>query len=432
MRILILLNNCLLMEKIMNFFKNFLVLSLLTLSALVLNSRAYAYGDYGLSCTNDVYGIHLYAASGDFVTQGTGDYGVYTGLNCAYAGGGRTNSSAIVGGDIARMAANSVIGAVSGRLSAAMSHSSDTAAHMSYSSNGNGIGMAANHIVGGLSVWTNFANSNFENDQTFTNVQLDSNNYDGDASAVTVGVDKRLGNLIVGLSYTAFDSDIDTSVNKGNIKTEGETIGLYVGLNTGAVTISAGAGQGEYEIDTTREDLGSGTTISASDITADVMYYHLGVSGEMNRGKLSFRPRVAYRNFDLDVPAFTDVVPNDGNSIDGAGFTTRDDSIAGKTYSSDMTEVGLGIALSTSAKITPFVDLSYVSEDTTSAAYNNEAVNDSGADLAASAPDGYVTYGAGLMINLQSKISGYLAVNEVTNRDDYSETTVSGSLKLKF
>ena len=32
---------------------------------------------------------------------------------------------------------------------------SDTAAHMSYSSNGNGIGMAANHIVGGLSVWTN-------------------------------------------------------------------------------------------------------------------------------------------------------------------------------------------------------------------------------------------------------------------------------------
>ena len=115
----------------MNFFKNFLVLSLLALSALVLNSRAYAYGDYGLSCTNDEYGIHLYAAAGDFVIIGTGDYGVYTGLDCAYAGGGRTNSSAIVGGDIARMAANSVIGAVSGRLSVAMSNNSDTAAHMS-------------------------------------------------------------------------------------------------------------------------------------------------------------------------------------------------------------------------------------------------------------------------------------------------------------
>ena len=27
---------------------------------------------------------------------------------------------------------------------------------MSYSANENGIGMAANHIVGGLSIWTNF------------------------------------------------------------------------------------------------------------------------------------------------------------------------------------------------------------------------------------------------------------------------------------
>jgi hypothetical protein len=155
-----------------------------------------------------------------------------------------------VGGEIARMAANAVIGAVTGRLSAAMANNSETAAHMSYSSNGNGIGMAANHIVGGLSIWTNFANSNFENDQTFTSVQLDSNNFDGDSSAVTVGVDKRLGNMLVGLAYTAFDAEIDTSVNKGNFSTEGETLGLYFGLNTGALNISAGAGQGEYEVDT--------------------------------------------------------------------------------------------------------------------------------------------------------------------------------------
>ena len=83
-------------------------------------------------------------------------YGVYTGLDCVYSGAGRTNSSAIVGGEIARSAANAVVGAVSQRLSAAMNMNSDTAAHMSYSSNGNGIGMAANHIVGGLSIWTNF------------------------------------------------------------------------------------------------------------------------------------------------------------------------------------------------------------------------------------------------------------------------------------
>ena len=49
-------------------------------------------------------------------------YGVYTGLDCAYSGAGRTNSSAIVGGEIARAAANAVVGAVSGRLSSAMKH----------------------------------------------------------------------------------------------------------------------------------------------------------------------------------------------------------------------------------------------------------------------------------------------------------------------
>ena len=118
---------------------------------------------------------------------------------------------------------------------------------MSYTANGSGIG-TANHIVGGMSIWTNFSSSNFENDQTFTSVQLDSNNYDASSSAMTLGIDKRLGNIIIGLAYTGFESDIDTTVNSGNITTEGETLGVYIGLNTGPLVISAGAGQGEYEI----------------------------------------------------------------------------------------------------------------------------------------------------------------------------------------
>ena len=422
----------------MNFFRNILVLSLLALSAMVLNSRAYAYGDYGLSCTNDEYGVHLGYVGAAGTT--TANYGVYAGLDCAYSGGGRTNSSAIVGGDITRMAANAVIGAVTGRLSAAMNNNSDTAAHMSYSNNGSGIGMAANHLVGGLSIWSNFSNSSFENDQTFTSVQLDSNNYDGDASAVTVGLDKRLGNMLIGLAYTTFDLDIDTSVNKGNIDAEGETLGLYFGMNTGALNISAGAGQGEYEFNTERMDLGSDLTITANDITADVTYFHVGLSGEISRGKLSFSPRVNYRSFDIDMPAFTDIVPNDGNSITGTGgsgqaavFTTADEAIAAKTFSSNMTEAGLSVALSATSKLVPFVDVAYVKEDTTSAAYNNEALSDgTAADLGASAPDGYVAYGGGIMLNLQSRLNGYISVQEVTNRDDYNETTVSGSLKLRF
>jgi len=420
----------------MNFLNKIIILVTLVVSSLVLNSKAFANGGYGLSCTNEAYGVgvstNYVQASGD--TTGTNDmlaYGVYAGLDCAYGGAGRTNSSAIVGGEIARSAANAVIGAVNGRLSAAMAMNHDTAAHMSYSSNGNGIGMAANHIVGGMSVWTNFSSSNFENDQTFTSVQSDSNAFDGDASAFTVGVDKRFGNIVVGLSYTAFESDIDIDVNKGSIQTEGETLGFYVGLNTGALQLSLGAGQGEYEIDTDRKDLGSNSTISTTDITADVMYYHLGLAGELNRGKLSFRPRVSYRNFDLDLLAFTDIVPNDANTIATDTLTTTDEAISGKTYASDMTEAGLSIALSTGNKLVPFVDVAYVSESTTAAAYQVEATT-GGTDLNASAPDGYITYGGGVILNLKSNMSGFLSIMETTSRTDYSETSISGSLRLKF
>ena len=104
-------------------------------------------------------------------------------------------------------------------------------------------------------------------------------------------LDEKLNSLLSGPSSTQSNTtslDIDVDVNAGNIKTEGETMGLYVGLNTGPLQLSIGAGQGEYEIDTTRRDLGSDQTISASDITADVTYYHVGLSGELSRGKLSF------------------------------------------------------------------------------------------------------------------------------------------------
>ena len=417
----------------MNFLKQILILALVSLSALVLSSRAYSANDYSMSCTNTAYDGSL---SSEYLRASTGSgittYGVYSGLDCVYSGGGRTNSSAIVGGEIARSAANAVVGAVSGRLSSAMTMNSDTAAHMSYSSNGGGIGMAANHLVGGLSLWTNVASSNFENDQSFTNVRGDSNQYDGDATAVTFGLDKKFGNLVVGLAYTTFDSDITVKVNDGTIKTEGETLGLYVGLNTGPLQLSIGAGQGEYEIDTARRDLGSDLQIKADDITADVTYYHVGLSGELNRGKLSFRPRVAYRNFDLDLPAFTDIVPDDANSL-VTNTETANETISGKTYSSDMSEAGLSIVIGGGSKLIPFLDVSYVNEETTSAAYNNELTADgAAADLDASAPDGYITYGGGLILNIKGRMSGYLSVTETTTRTDYSETTISGSLKLKF
>ena len=92
-----------------------------------------------MSCKNDAYGIQhgtAYLTAGFYYNGTVTNYGVYVGLDCAYAGAGKTNSSAIVGGEIARSAANAVVGAVSQRLSSAMHAHGDTAANMSYSSNG--------------------------------------------------------------------------------------------------------------------------------------------------------------------------------------------------------------------------------------------------------------------------------------------------------
>jgi uncharacterized protein GlcG (DUF336 family) len=422
----------------MRLINKLIILGAMTISALSLNSRAFAASDYGMSCTNTAYdgslsSDYLQAAKPSAAALNATEYGVYTGTDCVYAGAGRTNSSAIVGGEIARAAANSIIGAVNGRLSSALAMN-NTAAHMSYSSNGNGVGMAANHLVGGLSLWTNFASSSFENDQVFSDVTLDSNAFDGNANSMSFGVDKRFGNIIAGVVVSGFDSDIDTSVNKGNFSVEGETYGVYIGLDTGAISLSMGAGTGEYEVDTSRIDLGSDLTITAKDVTADIQYIHVNVSGTISRGKLSFTPRVGYRNFDMDMPTFNDIVPDDTNTMSSSANTeTANEVITGATYSSDMTEAGLAIALSTGGKITPFVDVAYVKEDTTSAAYKTELTGDgSAADLGASAPDGYVTYGGGIMLNLSGKVTGYVNVSETTSRTDFTETSISGSLRVKF
>jgi hypothetical protein len=425
----------------MNFLRKIIMLGVVSVSFVALNMKVHAVntissGDYALSCTNAAYGTQNGSA---YIDERDADksYGMYTGEDCVYSGAGRTNSSVIVGGELARAAANSIIGSVSGRLSSAFGMNSNTAAHMSYSSNGNGIGMAANHLIGGLSIWTNFSSSNFENDQTFTGVQIDTNAFDGDASAVSFGVDKRIGNLIVGIVGSGFDSDIDITANSGNITVEGETYGIYVGMNTGAVTFSAGAGTGEYEVETKRKDLGSLKTITATDITADVQYVHANISGNLNRGKLSFSPRVAYRDFEIDMPSFTDNVPTDSNTFFGPNATAADqvtvnETIAGKTYSSQMTEAGMSIALSVNGKLTPYVDIAYVHEDTTAASYKTELSSDAADELGASAPDSYVTYGGGIILSLSDKVSGYLNLSETTTRTDFSETSISGSLRLKF
>ena len=239
---------------------------------------AQAVSYYGLSCTSKAYGSQIVgttqytigyiglaidfdntSASGIASNHNaTGEGGTYLGQDCLYSGAGLTNSSAIVSGDVARSAANAIVNGVTSRLMTALQHNADTAAHMSYTSNGYGIGMAANRLLGGLSLWSNYTDSTFDNDQTFTRKSIDSNNYDGDSNALSIGIDKQFGNIVAGVVTTNFDTDIDVDANGGTYKADGNTYGIYAGINTGVLMIMAGVGTGSYDIDTTRLDLGTG------------------------------------------------------------------------------------------------------------------------------------------------------------------------------
>jgi hypothetical protein len=323
-----------------------------------------------------------------------------------------------------------------------MSQSEDTAANMSYTSDGNGIGMAANNLTSGLSLWTNYTSTDFDNDQTFTAFRFNSNAYTGDASALTVGIDKKIGNFLVGVVSTNFDTDLNTSVNSGTYKADGNTYGIYAGLNTGVINISLGVGTGEYDVDTTRIDLGTGNTTITGTTTADVDYHHLSASASLSRGMLSITPRVAYRSLDLDTPTFTDVVPNDSNTggMQTAGSNTSssdndaaDETVAALSASSEMTEVGFSLAAGLGI-LTPFIDYAYVDETTTGATYRSSlATKDTAStDLTATSSDGYTSFGGGIMINLRNRLTGTISYYDISGRDDYNEDSLSATLRLKF
>ena len=71
-------------------------------------------------------------------------------------------------------------------------------------------------------------------------------------------------------------------------------------------------------------------------------------------------------------------------------------------------------------------------EDTTSAAYNTELTTDDVVETAATDSDGYTSLGFGISLNLRGRLTGNISYYETMDRDDYNETTFSGSLRIQF
>ena len=422
---------------------------------------ANAAGTYSISCKNDAYGMQLGSdytsvayvyASGltgqatsihnDYLIHGTS--GAYVGNDCLYAGSADTNGTAVVAGDVARLAVNAIVGAVSNRIDMAYAanNSGASATGLSFSTQGDGMAMSANNIVSGLGFWADYSSSDIKNTQTFTNVRLDSNKYDGDASSYSIGVDKAFGKALVGVVVSNLDTDFKTTFNDGTYKQSVDTYGVYLAYKTSMLTIDLGMGQGDSTIDTTRRDLGNDQTITGK-TTADIEYSNARIAAQFNRGKFSIVPSVSYRQMSMDIAAFTDDRPNDVSStvVGGAStifstgnatLTVTDDAIAARSVDSETMEAGVNISANL-GNIVPYLNLSYASEDTTKAAYKTEAGTDgSASDLAASNYESSYTIGGGINFMIGSHINGGVRLGTINGRNDWEESYMAGNVSIGF
>jgi len=461
--------------------KRFLTVAIVAVMSLGMFSLnvANAAGTYKISCKNDAYGMQLgsdytqrayvYDASDSRAITSSGVSGVgtnnsyliteydqaYVGNDCLYAGSADTNGTAVVAGDVARLAINAIVGAVNNRIDMAYAaqNSGASATGVSFSTQADGVSMSANNIVGGMGFWADYGSTAVRNTQEFTNVRVDSNKYDGDATAYSLGVDKSFGKALVGVVISSIDTNFTTTFNDGTYKQKIDTYGIYLAYRTNILQIDLGYGLGDSDIDTTRRDLGNDLVIVGK-TTADIDYGNARISANYSRGRFSIVPSVSYRTMNMDIKAFTDDrasenaanVTGDGllftsgeeGNGDSDGLTVSDDAIAARRVESEIMAFGVNLSANL-GMLVPYLGVQYESESTTSASYKSEAGTDSAgddatadSDVAASSYNSSVRVGAGINFNLNSYISGGIRAGMISARNDWEETYYGGNIMIGF
>ena len=444
-------------------------MAIMTTVAMFSINAANAAGTYNISCKNNAYGMQLgsdytsvayvYDANATIGMTGNGIASLnsrvyliggpndafsqaYVGNDCLYAGSADTNGTAVVSGDVARLAVSAIVGAVSNRIDMAYAsqNSGASATGLSFTTQGDGFSMSANKLAGGLSFWADYGSTSMENTQTYTNVRLDSMNFDGSASSYSVGVDKAFGKALIGLVVSNLDSDITTTFNSGTYKQDIDTYGVYFAYKTSRLQIDLGLGQGDSNITTTRRDLGNDSVINGS-TTADIEYSHARIAGNFTRGKFTLVPSASYRTMDMDIAAFTDDRANETGTITGDQYlftasndTTgvTDDAIARRTVITETISIGMKLSANL-GKAVPYLDLSYDSEDTTKASYKSESGSDgNNGETKATDYSDSIRVGGGVNFMFGSAITGGLRVGRVAGRDDWSENYVAGNISIGF
>jgi hypothetical protein len=439
------------------------IVAVMSLAGLSLNSASAA-GTYSISCKNDAYGMQLgfhytsvmyvYRSAMTLSQQDAtvrGQYlndasktGAYVGNDCLYAGAADTNGTAVVAGDVARMAVNAIVGAVSNRIDMAYASQEKgaSATGLSFTTQNDGIAMSANRIIGGLSFWADMANSEFQNTQEYTSLRLDSMKFDGSGTSYSMGIDKTFGKAIVGVVLSNYETDITTTFNSGTYKQNVDTMGLYIAYRTKMIQIDLGMGEGDSEINTTRKDFGNDKTITGK-TTADITYENASISATFTRGKFSLVPKASYRSIQMDIKKFTDFRPSDDAatvvggaatifSTNNATLTTTDDHLSARSVASETVDVGVSLSADL-GKVIPYINYTYSSEDTTRANYKHELQSDGNQNENQSTNYQSSSHlSGGISFYLGSHVTGGIRAGNIMGRDDWKEDYVAGNISLGF
>ena len=322
------------------------------------------------------------------------------------------SSTVATGPAITRVATASTAGLISGRVAGAVGAiggGTDTGALGAKSFYaGSGMQVGEGKSAGGgerrIGVWTNVAYSNIEDD-------LSSTAYDGNVFSLLVGADYQVSDrFLVGMAFGYENIDLDTTFNRGSIEADGFTIAPYAGYVINRYfTVDVSGGYNDSSTDLTRTSPISGSVVTGQmDSSRWFVGGNLNAHYQVKRISLLGRAGLLYATETQDAFTESDTTFNPERDIDLGQL-----------------RIGAQIAYRM-GKVQPYVtgtfEYDFNREKTVVAAGQAQPANDrSGFEV-----------GGGVRFALSDRVSGGIEGSTHVGRDDFSSTTVSGNVRIKF
>lgn len=264
-------------------------------------------------------------------------------------------------------------------------------------------GMSAGGGDGKIGVWVNSAWSGIEDD-------LSSTAFDGDVITVMGGVDYLFTDrLLAGLAVGYENTDLDTIFNNGTLESDGFTVAPYLGFIINRFfTADLSGGYSSGSTDLTRIDL-VGTTVTG-DMDWDRWFLAANLNAYYSIGKFRLAGRVGY----LWVQETQDQ------------FTESDGTVVGE-QDIDLGQVRVGGQIGYSlGRVEPYLTGTFEYD-----ADRTDVVVGAGQEQPANDETGFEV-GGGVRFALSDRVTGGVEATTHLGRENFSSTTVQGTLRLKF